>query len=381
LSPKIRISGMGLSCALGRGVAACAEALEQGRVNTVEVELKGLSEPVKMPYYRIPDGADLFDPSRFETLILEAAAEALKGAGLKQAELAALPVFVGSSAFTISLSEHAMAASLAKGGQALALPHVGFQQIAELSRRLGVGGAAYAFNTACTSAANALMTASRMLRLGRHAHALVLGVELANLTTLAGFSGLQLIASELKPFDLKRGGIVLGEGIGAVLLSAASEGAGGFSIAGACSNSDTHSVTTANPDGSSIAALEAELLRSSGVEASEILALKSHGTASPMNDTGEAAGMRRVFNPLPPLLALKPYIGHTLGACGANELVLLCAALERGFLPAVPGFETLDPLLGVTPLLKKMPSRPGLSMLNFFGFGGNNAALLLRQEP
>jgi 3-oxoacyl-[acyl-carrier-protein] synthase-1 len=371
---------MGLSCALGRGVEACAAALEAGRINTVEVELKGLSEPVQMPYYRIPDGSELFDPARFEALILEAAAEALRDAGLSQAELAALPVFVGSSAFTISLSESAMAASLAGGGRALALPHVGFQQIAEPVRRLGVGGEAYAFNTACTSAANALMTASRMLQLGRHPHALVLGVELANLTTLAGFSGLQLIAKELKPFDLRRGGIVLGEGIGAVLLSARSGPGKGFSLAGACSNSDTHSVTTANPDGSSIAALEAELLKSSGVEASEVLFLKSHGTASPMNDSGEAAGMRRVFNPLPPILALKPYIGHTLGACGANELVLLCAALERGFLPPAPGFETPDPLLGVTPLLKKAASKPGLSMLNFFGFGGNNAALLLRQD-
>jgi 3-oxoacyl-[acyl-carrier-protein] synthase-1 len=381
---EVKIRGMGLSSALGMSLPACLEQMSLGRLNTVEIDLPGLSEGVQMPYYRIPDGAALFDPARFESLIAAAAGEALQAAGLSQAEISRLPVFVGSSAFSIATSEDLYRRSLGQDPEAaLALPLVGFQHVATaLQEAHQIRGQAFAFNTACTSSANALMCAARMIRLGWHRHALVMGVELANQTTLAGFSGLQLVARELRPFDARRSGIVLGEGVGAVLLSAAPAGQErGIFISGAATNCDVHSVTTANPDGSSIAALETELLGRCGLGPQEIRAVKSHGTASPANDTAEAAGLHRVFEPLPPVLAFKPFVGHTLGACGVNELALLGAALGAGFLPATAGFEQLDPLLNLEPLRRRLPAQAGHYMLNTFGFGGSNTALMIEHRP
>ena len=378
-------------------MGACLQGLRQGLRNTVPVELPGYSEAVRMPYYALApstgsgqapstgpgqasEAGDLFDTGRFLRLIPEAAAEALGQAGLTAAERRGMAVCVGSTAFGVSRAEGEYLAVLAREpGAAFALPRVGFGEITDrLREAFGLEGRDYSFNTACTASANALLAAQRLISLGRAEHALVLGLELANRTTITGFSGLQLLSQELRPFDAARDGIVLGEGLGAVVLSARPGGLG-LGLAGGASNSDTFSVTTANPDGSSIAALQRAVLARSGLRPGQIRAIKAHGTASPMNDSGEAAGLRRVFDPMPPLLALKPYLGHTLGACGAIELTLLGGCLRQGFLPATLGFSRADPALGVAPLTAEAPAPPGHYLLNYFGFGGSNTALLLEK--
>jgi 3-oxoacyl-[acyl-carrier-protein] synthase-1 len=373
---------MGLSCALGQGVPECAAALSRGEINMVDISLDGFSEPVAMPYYRIPDRGGLFDPDRFYRLIPNVALEAVLDARLSPREIEDMPIFVGSSSFTVRISEALYAAKLAKMPESsLALPWVDFQHIATtVQGSLGCQGDSYAFNTACTSAANALVMAARMLQSSRHRHALVLGVELANQTTLAGFSGLQLVSKAIRPFDLHRTGIILGESVSAVVLSL-DEGRHGLSLLGGTIQCDTYSVTTANIDGSTISALQSDLLKQLDLPAASVRAIKAHATSSPSNDAGEAAGMAKAFASLPPVCALKPYTGHTLGACGTVEFILMAEALKAGYLPATPGFETLDPALGVTPTLERSQAGPGYYLLNYFGFGGNNTSLMIEKHP
>lgn len=345
------------------------------------VELAGFEERVAMPFYSIPGAEDLFDPTRAATLLPRVATEAIASAGLSSGEVARLPIFIGTSAFSIRRSEIMPAIPTQTRDAALGLPLLAYEQIAAmLQSALGNHGQVFGFNTACTSAANAVMSASRMIRLGWHEHALVVGLELASLPTLAGFSGLQLLADSVKPFDLNRGGIVLGEGIGAVVLSAADSDSRGIHVIAGAANIDSYRVTTAHPDGRSIAALQETVLAQAHVDRREIRGIKAHGTASPMNDTSEAAGMRRVFEPLPPICALKPYIGHTLGACGVNELVLMAAALDAGFFPATTGFDEADPALMISPAREIGDAPPGCYLLNYFGFGGHNTALLIEKR-
>ena len=116
---------------------------------------------------------------------------------------------------------------------------------------------------------------------------------------------------------------------------------------------------------------------SEGENALGSIRIKAHGTASPMNDNGEAAGMRRLFTTLPPFFSLKSYIGHTLGSCGAMETALMIGCIEQGYLPISAGFTTADAELGVSPLTVSQPAPAGYYMLNFFGFGGNNCSLIL----
>jgi 3-oxoacyl-[acyl-carrier-protein] synthase-1 len=83
---------------------------------------------------------------------------------------------------------------------------------------------------------------------------------------------------------------------------------------------------------------------------------------------------------VPPVCALKPYIGHTLGACGVTELALMGSALSAGFFPATTGFEAADPALMISPRGAAGPAPDGFYLLNYFGFGGHNTALLLEKR-
>ncbi|HLW75132.1 MAG TPA: beta-ketoacyl synthase N-terminal-like domain-containing protein [Gammaproteobacteria bacterium] len=376
------LRGVGLACALGVDAESCVDAMMRGQVRPERVTLDGLAEPTQVAYYRIPDGTALFDPKRFERHLPAVTEAAVRQAGLTAAEIRALPLFLGSSCFSVGLSEQEYGAALAAGSSAtVPMPCVGYDYLAALvERSVGCRGGSFTYNTACTSSANAVLGALRALQLGRCRHALVVGAELANLTTLAGFFGLQLLAPELRPFDAKRSGIVLGEGVGAVLLSAEPGRDDRLCIRGGASNCDGYSVATANPDGESVTAVLRQALAAVRLRPEEVRGIRAHGTASPTGDTAEAAGVARAFEHLPPLTVLKPHIGHTLGACGVNELVLYSGALKRGQLPATPGFEVPDPDLKLQPLTRATPALPGVYLLNHFGFGGSNTVLALEKH-
>lgn len=377
MSP-VGIRGTALCCALGLDAESGVDRLLAGGIAPEPIALEGLAEPVEAAYFRIPDGAPLFDERRFEQLIPGVVQAALAQAGLSTEERRALPVYLGSSCFSISLSETRYAAALAQApGEALPMPHCGYEYLAGLAQQAaGSEGPFFIYNTACTASANALLGATRALSLGRHAHALVLGVELANRTTLAGFSGLQLLTDRVRPFAAERGGIVLGEGIGAVLLSAEPR-PGDYLLHGGASNCDSFSVTTANPDGESVAAVLRQALSSTGTR--EVQGIRAHGTATSTGDSAEALGLRKVFDAVPALSVLKPHLGHTLGACGVNELTLYLGALQRDLLPASPDLGSPDPALGVQPLQKPLAAGPGRYLLDHFGFGGSNTVLVLEK--
>lgn len=374
----VGIRGVGLSCALGLDASACTDRLLTGSSGPERMRLEDLGEPLDLAYYRIPDGAALFDPGRFERLIPAVVKAALADSGLSTAERRDLPVYLGSSCFSIGLSEASYAAALARrAADAFPMPHCSYGYLADLARRAASSeGRVSVYNTACTASANALLGAVRALGLGRHRYALVLGAELANRTTLAGFSGMQLLADRVQPFAAERRGLVLGEGISAILLAAAPHERE-YLLHGGANNSDTFSVTAANPDGMSVAAVLRQALAATATR--EVRGIRVHGTASTAGDAAEALGLRKVFGAMPPLSALKPYLGHTLGACGVNELVLYRGVLQRGLLPASDETGTPDPQLGVRPLRERVAAQSGRYLLNHFGFGGNNTVLVLER--
>jgi len=375
------ITGMGLACTLDNNVVGSLSALHHRKIPIRPLQLTELTEPLTVPFYRIEDGSELFDASRFERVLAPVVQQAVAEAGLSIAEIRRLPVFVGSSCFSIGLSESVYAEALQQHPEnAVPMPVCNYQLIvSHVQRALGCAGDTYTYNTACTSSANALLHAVRMLELSWYPHALVVGAELANRTTLTGFAGLQLIARAMRPFDAQRSGLVLGEGIGAVILSRQVKGVHDLRIHSSASNCDTYSITTANPDGHSVASVLNQALQRARLQPQQICGIKAHGTATPAGDMAEALGLREVFSELPPVTALKAYLGHTLGACSVVELALYAAALRAGFQPAAAGFETSDPVLGLHPLISEVEARPGYYLFNQFGFGGNNTVLVLEK--
>ena len=132
-----------------------------------------------------------------------------------------------------------------------------------------------------------------------------------------------------------------------------------------------------NPTGAEaravVAACEAAL-QCSGLQAADIDLLKPQAAGSPGNDAIEAAALLQVFGALPPMVTLKSHIGHTLGAAGAAELVLLTGCLESGTWPTVS--HDIDQALCVA-LAAAAPARVRHVLLNALGFGGGHAALVL----
>jgi 3-oxoacyl-(acyl-carrier-protein) synthase len=109
--------------------------------------------------------------------------------------------------------------------------------------------------------------------------------------------------------------------------------------------------------------------------------VNAHGTATPANDAAEAQALRAVFaEHSPPVSSTKGATGHTLGAAGAIEAVLCLLAMAEGFAPSTLGLGEPDPALPVRHVPAGGWSGPiSVALSNSFGFGGNNAALVLKR--
>jgi 3-oxoacyl-[acyl-carrier-protein] synthase-1 len=372
-------AGFGLHTTLGRGVAANLSSLREPIAPPQRATLKFSSREESAPYYLLAQEPLAEAEERLLNVIAHVITEAIESAGLTPAEQRELTLFLGTSSGEISIHEALFQNDLQRSVDAI--PLITSRGIGNLAfwimDRFGFRGADYTINTACTASANALVHADTMIRSGRIERALVVGVELCNAVTALGFQGLQLLTKDLmRPFDARRAGLILGEGCAAVILDKRQRG-GSFRLQGSGNLCDTYSVSAANPDGSTVSGVIGKALANARLSPSDIAALKVHGTASLLNDEAEVAGMGRVFDTLPPLCALKPRIGHTLGACGLNELVLLCSAVQEGWLPGTPGVCAEMGDLGVTLNQDAGAAGSGYYMLNYFGFGGNNTSLIV----
>ena len=315
------------------------------------------------PYHRIDaTGADWH--ARAEAIARDVAAELQRAVRLPQERWRAMPCFVGSSSFSIGAAE---------AGAPLEPPAAFCRTFAEW---FGAGGPSLAISTACTSGLSALHAALDFLAQGGAREALVLGVELANRLSVAGFAGLQLLSpTQARPCDRERDGLVLGEALGAALVSAEQ---GAWRVAACASSVDAASVTGPAPGGEAMAAAMRDALAQAQWRPQQVDLVKLQAAGSPLADLAEARALHAIFAPPPRAVSLKGAIGHTLGASGPAELALLCAALERGEVPATVGFRTADAELGLAP---SAGAASGVRrvLFNLSGFGGSVMTLALER--
>ena len=377
--PPVYLAGRGLVSCLGGNLAAALDTLAAGASTvgtaTVRVTLGEGSDAESWPYRGIP--AEVAPPApvgdmeawyaRARQLVCRAVEQAEKQADADcPAADRSGPLFVASSSNDVGAVE--------------ALAHCPPTDSTDFARRIAAWldwrGPVFAVSTACTSAMNALAAARDMLTDGPWASALVLGVELSNRFTLAGFAAMQLLSPEAaRPFGAARDGLVLGEAVAALRLTRHAPPGARWAVAGLAGVVDG-----SDPAGAVAPAIVRAIdtaLVEAGRRANDIDLIKVQAAGSPGNDAVEAAVLTERFAPLPPLVTLKAALGHTLGASGAAELALLTAGLEAGVQP--PRDWTLDPALsmaladGAAPLAA--PPRTVLALI--LGFGGGHAALVL----
>jgi 3-oxoacyl-[acyl-carrier-protein] synthase II len=278
----------------------------------------------------------------------------------------------------------------------LALSVFGGASSCNIAIELGVTGPNSTNAMSCASGTIAIGDAFRQIRDG-YADVMISGGAEAPLAPLC-FGAFALIramstrnddpGTASRPFDKERDGFVMGEGAAVLILEeyerAKSRGARIYAeIAGFGSTNDAHHMTAPRPDGSQAARSMRLALDDAHVSPSEIGYINTHGSSTPLNDSTETLAIKAVFGDQAyamPLSGTKGYYGHALGASGAIETAICALAMENEWLPPTVNLSVADddcdlnflPGTGKTARVEHMLS-------NSFGFGGINAALVLRR--
>ncbi len=265
---------------------------------------------------------------------------------------------------------------------------------AALSLRHGLRGPSFALSTACSSGADAIGSAMRMLRAGE-VDAVLAGGSEAGLTPLAraAFGALEALSKSgiSRPFDARRDGFVMGEGAAVLVLERESAaGERGARVLGAlrgyAATSDAHHITAPRDDGAGQADAMLMAMADAGVEAQDIDYVNAHGTSTPLNDRAETKAIKLALGDHAsriPVSSTKSAIGHLLGAAGAVEAVATLLALRDRIAPPTLGWAEaeegldLDYVPGAARPLALGQQRPALALSNSFGFGGHNTVLCM----
>jgi 3-oxoacyl-[acyl-carrier-protein] synthase-1 len=251
-----------------------------------------------------------------------------------------------------------------------------------IALELKIGGYVSTINTACSSAANAIMLGARLIKSGRAERVLAGGVDALSKFTLNGFNTLMIVDTEpCKPFDDQRNGLNLGEGAGFLVLE--SEKVVGnkevlCEIRGYGNANDAYHQTASSPEGRGAYLAMKSALTVAGLSASDIDYINVHGTATQNNDLAEGMAIQQLFKPeFPYFSSTKSMTGHLLGASGAIEAGICIVAMKNDLIPANLNFKNQMKELTIQPVSKQLNNvniRHVLS--NSFGFGGNNTTLI-----
>ena len=262
--------------------------------------------------------------------------------------------------------------------------------------RYGCMGPAMPAVTACASGSNAIGEALRVVRHG-YADAMICGGAEATVTPLAaaGFCNMQALSTSEDPdaaslpFDARRGGFVMGEGSGVLILEeyehAKARGAKIYGeICGYGSTNDAYHITAPHPDGVGGAKAMADALREAGYTGDGLVYVNAHGTGTHLNDAIETMALKKAFGEeLARKLIIsstKSMTGHMLGAAGAVEAIVSLKALEDGVVPPTINLREADPACDLDYVPGTARTAPvTLALSNSLGFGGHNACLTFRK--
>lgn len=264
----------------------------------------------------------------------------------------------------------------------------------------GFRGPNFATVSACASSNNALIDAFNYVRLGQ-ADAIVAGGAEAAIypAGVGGFNSMRALSTRnddpkgaSRPFSGSRDGFVMGEGAAALVLEelehAKARGAHIYAeVVGGGMSADAYHITATHPEGLGARLVMENALHDAGLKPEDVDYINLHGTSTPVGDSGEEKAIKAVFGEHAyemNLSSTKSMTGHLLGAAGALEAIFTVKAIENGIVPPTINHADddqdpeLDYRLNFT--FNKAQKRDiNVALSNTFGFGGHNAALILRK--
>ncbi len=407
---RVVITGIGAITPVGKDMAATWEGLVQGRSGIRRITRFDASD---FPC-QIAGEVDGFDPGlyvekkeqkKMDTFILYAMAAsqmALADSGfvIDSSNAERVGVVVSSGIGGLPAIEKYHKVLLERGPRKVTpffIPMVLINLASgQIAIRLGAKGPNTAPVTACATGTHSIGDAFRMIQRGE-TDAMIAGGAESTICALGvgGFSAMKALSTRndeperaSRPFDAERDGFVMGEGAGVMILEeleqARKRGAAIYAeVAGYGQSCDAYHMTSPAPEGEGAARCIALALKDGGVAPEEVDYINAHGTSTPYNDEFETMAIKSVFGTHAGKLAIsstKSMTGHLLGAAGGVEGVILAKVIRDGVIPPTINYEFPDPkcdLDYVPNEARQHTVRAALS--NSMGFGGTNAALLLRR--
>ncbi|MFQ6020194.1 MAG: beta-ketoacyl-ACP synthase II [Dehalococcoidia bacterium] len=407
---RVVITGMGAITPIGNSVDEFWQSCLEGRSGIDYTTAFDAS-----PYpARIAGEVRDFDPTdymelrdsrrmaRFSHLSVAAARQAFQDAHLNLDKLdrTRVGVLLGVGIGGFPNLEEAVRTIRDKGGMRIdplffpkMLPNMAAGQ---LSLAFGIKGYSNTVSTACAAGTQALGDSLDIIRKGRADVMISGGAESAICELgLCGFAVIRALSTQneppekaSRPFDAKRDGFVAAEGAAIFVLEsldhALARGANIWAeLAGYGSCNDAHHMVAPCADGEGAARAISWSLEDAGVEPEEVDYINAHGTSTPLNDLAETVAVKKVFGELAyriPISSTKSMIGHAFGGAGAIETLACIKAIETGWIHPTINYENPDPQCDLDYVPNEARRADVRVVLkNSFGFGGQNACLVLKR--
>jgi 3-oxoacyl-[acyl-carrier-protein] synthase II len=260
-----------------------------------------------------------------------------------------------------------------------------------ITKMFGITGRVISSSTACTTSSQSIGFGYETVKFGLQDAMLCGGADEYDTTTVAVFDNLLACSTDFndtpqltpRPFDVRRDGLVVGEGSGTVILEdyemARKRGARILAeVIGFACNNNGGDLILPNRDG-----IEQTIrlgMESARLSAGQIDLVSAHATATKMGDVIEAQAMGNTYGQAPWVTGLKSYMGHTMGSCGAIETILTIYMMQEGLVAPTLNLDTVDDrctMVRHARQLIQMPIRT--AAIQNFAFGGVNTCLILRR--
>ena len=403
---RVVITGVGAISPLGNSASSLIEGVEQGRNAVCHMPewnayagLRSLiGAPAKIVDEKSIPRQNRRSMGRLSIFAEQAAQQALDDSGINQELLPSgrIGCAVGSTmgsaqslteTFEVMLPER----DLAKLTAMKFFQCVSHTAAMNVSQAVGINGYFMAPSAACASALQALGAGYDLIRLGKQDIVLCGGAEELHPTVTGSFDILfaastkynQMPDKAPRPFDKERDGLVCGEGSGMLILEeyehAARRKAKIYAeIIGYHTCGNGSHISQPNKQGM-IASIR-EALNSACVQPADVDYVNAHATATLQGDKEEAQAIKEVFGDSTPVSSLKGYIGHTLGASGALELIVSLAMMRKGLIFPTLNLEKISTdCEGIKHVLKPLKREVNIMIKNCFAFGGINATLVCKK--
>ena len=405
---RVVITGLGTVNPLGNNTADSWAAARAGKCgigpitqfDASEFKCKLAGEVKGFDPETVVDKKEARKMARFTLLALGAAAEAIQDSGIDcEAEAENIGVIVSSGIGGLPTIEEQHSRGEEKGMEKVS-PYfvpmaIANMAAAQIAIRFGLKGMCTCPVTACAGGTNAVGDAFHRIRDGYEPVMVCGGAESCiSPLGIGGFTSMKALSTATDPdaaslpFDARRGGFVMGEGSGVLLLeeleTAKERGAKIYAeVVGYGANCDAYHFTAPAPGGAGGASCMRLALADGGVEPEQIGYINAHGTSTHLNDSCETAAIKSVFGSHAYELAVsstKSMTGHLLGGAGGVEGVFTVLALHDAFLPATVNLQEPDPELDLDYIPNQGRAlQVDYAMSDSLGFGGHNACVVFKR--